>query len=172
MDKVQGRVGSYEFINLQPKIPAQAATLKALLMHLPKQHPVWDRYMLGVIHLRPIEGVKPARKLIANAEHEILMCALDPFANPDAENAETLVPLQPVNYMVQFSGMTDDQAVKLVMTLATAFIEGGFYAEPQGFVGAEWHFYNKVQSYVTSFLPGVRMCTQRANLGPQSPRFA
>lgn len=174
-NKVVGRVGSYEFISAQPGELDQTATLKAWLLHLPKQHPVWDRYMLGVIHLRSIEGVEAPYKYAANAEHEILLCALDPHAKPSANDVETLIPLTPINYTVQFAGLTDDQAVKLGSTLATAFIEGGFSAEPQGIVGAEKHFYRKVQSYVISFLPGVKMYTRPFGLGWDvgrvSPRY-
>lgn len=108
---VKGRVGHYEEITAAPAKPDQTVNLKAWLMYLPRQHPFWSHYMLGVIHLRPINGVRPANKLSPEATHEIVVCALDPNRLPNPDDLNSLMPLTPINYSIQFSGLTDEQAV-------------------------------------------------------------
>lgn len=161
----QGRVGNYELINLQAITPDQMATLKAWLMHLPKQSPAWSHYMLGVIHLRPIEGGRPVNKHAPDVEHEIIMCALDPESKPDANNVNTLVPLHPINYSIQFAGLSDEKAIETAQLLVTGFAEGGFLAEPDGFVvgyvRAREHFYRKVERYIQDYVSGARAYWRR-----------
>ncbi len=161
MNKTQGRVGSAEEIPLNFLKPDQTGTLKAWLMFLPGQHPLWSHYELGVIHLRPIEGVRPAYKYVADAGHEIMLCALDPQQKPNTADINTLYPLTPINYTVQFAGLTDEQAVEVGQIVCTSFIEGGLIAEPQGIVGARELFYTKVERYVRDYLPHGRVYWQR-----------
>lgn len=156
----KGRVGSYELINLQTVTPDQTATLKAWLMYLPGQHPFWSHYMLGVIHLRPIEGGRPVHKYAPDAEHEIIMCALDPQSKPDANNINSLIPLHPINYSIQFAGLSDEKVVDTAGLLVTNFVGGGFMAEPDGivvgYVNAREHFYRKVERYIRDYVLGAR----------------
>lgn len=157
MTKTTGRVGTSEVITAIPANVDQTATLKAWLMHLPGQHPLWSDYMFGVVHLRPIKGCRPPVKQAPDVEHEMIVVALDPQSKPSASDINTLIPLTPVNYVVQFAGMTDAQAIETGELLMTSFIEGGFYAEPSGIGGARQHFFGKVQQYITDYLPNVRM---------------
>ena len=161
MTKTTGRVGTSEIITAKSGKADQTATLKAWLLHLPGQHPFWSDYMFGVVHLRPIAGTRPPSKHAPDAEHEMIVVALDPNAKPNASNLNTLVPLTPVNYVVQFAGMTDEQAIETAALLVNAFIEGGFLVEPQGIVGARDHFFGKVQHYVTNHLSNVRMYREK-----------
>lgn len=161
MNKTTGRVGTSEEISLNPHNVDQTATLKAWLMHLPGQHPFWAHYMFGVVHLRPIAGGRPPVKQAPDAEHEMIVVALDPHRKPSADDINTLIPLTPVNYVVQFAGMTDAQAIETATLLVNSFIEGGFLVEPQGIVGARDHFFGKVQRYITDYLPNVRMYREK-----------
>jgi len=161
MTPTTGRVGTSEVITAKPGKADQTATLKAWLLHLPGQHPFWSDYMFGVVHLRPIEGGRPPVKIMPDAEHEMIVVALDPSRKPNASDINTLIPLHPVNYVVQFAGMTDEQAIETAALLVNAFIEGGFLVEPQGIVGARDHFFGKVQHYITNHLSNVRMYREK-----------
>lgn len=108
---VKGRVGNYDEIAAPSAKSDQTAHLKSWLMYLPNQHPFWSHYMLCAIHLRPIDGMPPANKISAEATHEIVVCALDPNRLPNPDDLNSLMPLTPINYSIQFSGLTDEQAV-------------------------------------------------------------
>lgn len=127
-----GLCGKAWEINVKPGNAAQTAALKCWFLELPRQHPFWDCYMLGVTSLRDIVGVPPAKKHYPEAEYELLMVALSPEFKPNPHNRQSLVALEPVNYVNQFDGLTDEEAIKLGLTLVKGLVDGKLIAEPQG----------------------------------------
>jgi hypothetical protein len=89
-----------------------------------------------VVHLRPIEGARPVYLRYPEAEYELNMFALDSKAGPKADDMATIVPLEPVNYVEQFHGVSDAQAVQVGAILVQWFVNGHLFAEPSGIVGA------------------------------------
>lgn len=129
-NQVYGTAGTADLMLIEP-----GTTLEAWLLALPGQHPLWDHYMLAIIHLRDVEGMPPARKVAAHMEHEIIMLALDPERNPSPTDRETIVPLMPVNYSDQLSQLTDEQAVVMTRLMVRGFVNGALFAEPSGIQG-------------------------------------
>ncbi len=142
---IRGKSGTAQLITARPAWwvfwkKAQNATISAWLLHLPGQHPLWCDYELAVVHLRPLPGTPPAAKRYPEAEYEIDMMALDPQGKPNANNLESLLPLMPLNYSVQFDGITDVQAAAICERLAARFVDGKLLAEPEGIQGARQLF--------------------------------
>ena len=109
------------------EMPDWQATLGQWLLTVPGAHPVWHSYALGVIHLRDIPGVRPAHKQYPEAEHELLLLALDPEKPlPDPDDVANFKPayLTPLNLVEQFHGVTDEQAVEIAEWLGRSFIDG------------------------------------------------
>jgi hypothetical protein len=101
------------------------STVAAWLLYCPGAHLWWSYWWISVIHLRPIEGVPPAKKRFPEAEYEIICLSQDPDHAPDPDNPiGTIRRLDPVDWIVQFGDVKNDQqavqvviaAVKLIMT--------------------------------------------------------
>lgn len=131
----EGKFGKiYEITDQRAK---QAASLAGWLMLLPGAHPLWNWYLLNVIHLRDIEGMPPAVKAEVSHTHEIIVVALDPErGRPDPANAESWQHLVPVNHAVQFAASNDGDAIDLGYAVACALADGRLIAEPSGVRGA------------------------------------
>lgn len=111
--------------------PDQAATLASYFLTCPKQSPAWDSYLLSVIHLRDIEGVKPAHKRFPEATHEVLLMALDPDSNPGPLNLESFSHyLTPINLTQQVQLNDDEEAKDVLRMAARAVVDGRLWAEP------------------------------------------
>jgi hypothetical protein len=130
MTTIIGRAGRAERCKLVPKTPAQAANLASWPIEAPGQSPAWSHYLLSVAHLRPMPGVDPPAKQFPEAEHEILLVALDPAIGPRADDQETWHHLIPANAAVQFGGATDEEAVRVLDLAAKAVCDGVLPAEP------------------------------------------
>lgn len=105
--------------------PGSPAALAQYLLEVPGAHPVWDAWLLSVIHLRPIRDVPTAEKSYPEATHEFSILALNPempTLNPDT-GAE-FHSLTPPDIVEQFHGISDDQAIRLAELAATAVIRG------------------------------------------------
>lgn len=102
-------------------------------------HIFWNWWMVGVIHLREIEGVKPPHKQYPEAEYELMIVSLNPEAGePDVDGAPgTLSFLSPVDVVEQFHGITDEQAAQ-VCEAAVKSICMGTMSPDQDFRSA-WH---------------------------------
>lgn len=79
---ITGRYGTASRVTPAPETIAQQACLAVWFLHLPKVHPFWFHYVLGIIHLRPIAGAKDAKKDYPEAEYELMLYALDPKRPP------------------------------------------------------------------------------------------
>ena len=110
--------------------PDWTATLAGWFLNCPGQSPAWEHYLLSIIHLRPIEGVKPAVVNVPGATHEILMVALDPGKNPKPEDSYSWSFLRPTNLMEQVQLPDDESAVDLLHDCVVAVLDGRLWAEP------------------------------------------
>lgn len=108
----------------------QTGTVAAWLLDCPGQSPAWRHYLLSVVHLRPIEGVRPAIVNVPHATHELILAALDPAAEPHAGDVETFRPLNPLNAVEQLQLPDDAAAVQLAEWAASAVVNGFLPAEP------------------------------------------
>lgn len=129
-ETIRGQAGTAErFPKIEPKTPAQAASLDGWLIDAPGQSPAWRHYVLSIIHLRPIPGAPPAHIRRPGATHELILCALDPLGNPSVHDVETIRHLTPLNAEVQFAA-TDDLAIHVGELAVRAICDGFMPAEP------------------------------------------
>lgn len=100
-------------------------------------HPLWSWWYIGLVHLRDVPGAPAARKQYASAEYELMCLSL----NPDGEPGRPKVPdldkleagnvigglpgfLTPPDWVVQFHGVTDDQAHEVGELVVSAIAQG------------------------------------------------
>lgn len=113
-----------------PEIGQQAIVI-CWLLHCPGQAIFWDRFLLSIVHLRPILGdPRRAEIRIPGASHEVMLLALDPDEHPSPADPSTWVPLMPPNAVEQFEVPSDDAAVELAALAARAIVDGLLPAEP------------------------------------------
>lgn len=119
-----------------PARPDWNAALAAWLIYAPWAHPLWQYYQLAVVHLRHIDGVKPAVLRTPDAAHELMVVALDPQRIPaagltaaDCVNAHPGF-LLPVSLCEQFEGTTDAEMVRLAELCAHACARATLSPEP------------------------------------------
>lgn len=130
--RLSGPLGAgYECLLVDdPDIPDQQATVTSWFLDCPAQSPAWSHYLLSIIHLRPIPGVRPAVIREPHATHEVMVIALDPRGNPHPEDTETWRFLTPVNVCEQVQLPSDADAVELAADCARAVVNGVLWAEP------------------------------------------
>ena len=94
--------------------PDDDAAVDAWLVEASWAHPAWHSYIIIVVHLRPMPGVKPPIIYNPNATHEVIVSALDPNGDRDHLLANSISnhcrTLEPPNYAGQFVEITDDLA--------------------------------------------------------------
>ena len=129
-----GPIGTATY--LDPALNNKATTLETWFLHLPTAHPFWPRYILSVVHLRPVPGFGPAHLLYPEATHELIVVALDPAKNPTPGQPESWHHLTPVNVTYQFHGLTDAGAAGLARTAAELVVEGSLWVETSDRRGA------------------------------------
>jgi hypothetical protein len=90
------------------------ASLEAWLVRCSWAHPMWDHWLISVVHLRPVNGLPPAVLSYPKAEFELTCIALSPYhvADPDYK-AHPFHRLTPTDQALQFDGVTDKQAVTI-----------------------------------------------------------
>lgn len=110
--------------------PDLAATVATWFFKCPGQSPAWDNYLLTVIHLRPIEGVKDATIVIPGATHQVLMAALDPSKQPEPLDVMSWQHLSPLNADEQLELPDDRSAQELAAHVALGVVDGVLPAEP------------------------------------------
>ena len=129
---LQGPAGTATEVILKgtPDRPAWVATLGMWFLSCPGQSPAWDKYLLSIIHLRPIDGVPDADISVPNATHEVLLIALNPDRNPTALDMSSWQHLTPANLVEQIELPNDEDAKDLLKKCATAVVNGMLWAEP------------------------------------------
>lgn len=134
--EVQGLYGSAKLLPaIKPRTPAGKAALAGWFLEIPQAHPFWTKYLLGVCHLRDIPGAPPAKKQYPEAEYELMVLALNPESKPSPDDLSTLKPLLPPNVVVQFHGVTDEQAKEIARLAARACVDGVLWVEPSDLTG-------------------------------------
>lgn len=127
---VAGRATEILFACESSDPPDWQASVALWYLTCPRQSPAWSNFLLGIIHLRPIDNVKPAIITRTGATHEILLTALNPACNPTPLNPEKWVSLRPINYVGQLILPSDGAAKSVLEDLALRVIEGRLWAEP------------------------------------------
>jgi hypothetical protein len=123
----KGPAGRAWLIPNRSKVPDHSASLAQWLVNCPGAHPAWQWWTVGVVHLRPIEGVKPTAKQYPEAEYEFLIYAVSPEDNPepDPDHPEQgYTPLFPLDVVEQFHGISDRDAVRLCGMCIRAIVDG------------------------------------------------
>jgi hypothetical protein len=104
-------------------------TVGGFLVRAPNAHPLWDHYMLSVIHLRPIAGVRPADIRLPGATHEFIIGSLNP-EQPLPQTLEAhsdafrLSLLRPIDVVEQFIAATDAVADEILELSVRAIVDG------------------------------------------------
>ena len=110
--------------------PDWDATLSLWIISAPQSHPLWWWYTLSVIHLRPIDGVKPATITLPGASHEFILVALNPEEPvPDLDAMErgdfrSICSLTPPNLVEQFEVRNDAEALRFGEMAVEAIVHG------------------------------------------------
>lgn len=110
--------------------PDHAATVGLWFLDCPGQSPVWSHYVLAIIHLRDIPGVRPATVDIPHATHEVMLVALDPALSPTPLDTSSWRHLRPTNVVEQVQLPDDSAAAALLGDAAQAVVDGTLPAEP------------------------------------------
>lgn len=97
---------------------------------------IWDHYLLSLSHLRPVPGLPEAKRLYPEAEYELLCAALDPRFKPRVTDISSLSPLSPVNFVGQFHGFAEEDAVNICSMLAELVVRRRLPPETSGISGA------------------------------------
>lgn len=106
--------------------PEHAAGLDQWLVYHAGSHPFWSYYCVGLIHLRDIEGAKPANLRYDAATHEIMFVSLSPDVDlPDVDAWESPTYLQPIDVAAQFTVNDDEQARNVLAAVMDTIVERG-----------------------------------------------
>ena len=131
-DDENGPIRVWRIRDSAKTLPDHEAALASWLIEGPF-HPLWNQWQLSVIHLRDIEGVKPAFKQYPEAEYEFLIVSLNPDRRCDVDELESTgnwgdpaVPkfLTPADVTKQFDGVTDRQAVEIGEAAIRGIVSG------------------------------------------------
>lgn len=109
--------------------PRLAVSLATYLMFAPNAHPHWNWHIMLGVSLRPVEGVPAAVKHYPEAEYELMVFALDPDQEVPDPHTWPLgrgrgLLMDPPDAVVQFHGVTDEQAVEVYSLAAKAVADG------------------------------------------------
>lgn len=120
---------------------ARAAAVGAWFLECPGAHPLWDQYLVTLIHLRPFPGA-PAPVLYARgATHEIILLALNPKVRMGRKSKTTEAKwINPPNFVGQFIA-EHDAAAREKVERVIAEVEAGRLS-PDSDARIEWkkHF--------------------------------
>lgn len=93
-----------------PEGPAKEAAVASWLLNVPGAHPFWSYWVMSVISLRDLPGMKPAHKCYPEAEYEFMILAVDPERHPAPDPDLILLEgfgwLDPIDVMEQFHGIS------------------------------------------------------------------
>lgn len=112
----------------------EEGTVGMFIVQASGAHPLWDHWFVTLIHLRPIEGVKPAHIRQEGATHEFMIASADPTAplpglvidGPEWRPRW----LTPIDVVEQFAA-TDDVVADRILELAVRAIVDGVASPDQ-----------------------------------------
>lgn len=109
-------IGGSGFRAWAVKVPPSHPNLALWLCHHPGVHAVWSWWIVGAVHLREVPGMPPAKKRYPEAEHELMVVALEPgrpVPDPDAW-PDTVRLLRPLELVYQCHGLADATVGRIV----------------------------------------------------------
>jgi hypothetical protein len=105
--------------------PDHEADCGSWLVDAPGAHPFWWWYVVGCVHLRPMEGVKAPHVQFPGATHEILFCALSPEKPlPSLDDWKGMAFLEPLDLVHQVIVPSDDDARNLTEMIVRHMVGG------------------------------------------------
>jgi hypothetical protein len=124
---VYGRAWKVDLATYRHKRVESQATLACWILNCPGAHLLWSWWLLSVIHLRNIEGAKPANVRLPGATHEVIVASLNPDyppPNPKAFGDEDIRILIPIDVTEQFTVGSDVEANEVCDLAAFACCAG------------------------------------------------
>jgi hypothetical protein len=106
-------------------VDGHATTLRLCILHRPDAHPLWDDYIVSLVHLRDIAGVPPASKRTVECTHEVMIWAHAPDVKADPTDVNSFRVLHPCNLVWQLVKLSDVQALKVFDRFLLMLAEGG-----------------------------------------------
>jgi hypothetical protein len=115
------------------------------VMEIPRSHPLWWNYVATMIHLRDIDGVKPAVKDTPESEYEISIYSLNPeIALPslaamekeklaDGDKSWYGATLHPPDIVVQFGQVGGDANADEILEACVKACVHGYISPDQDF---------------------------------------
>lgn len=103
------------------KVPP-TSTVVWWLIHAPGYHPWWNNYQLSLIHLRPVDGLPPAKINLPGATHEVMLFAMSPDSQFSLESF--MIPLSPANFFGQFIAHDDESAAEKIKETVNEILIG------------------------------------------------
>jgi len=111
----------------QREVRDHDATVGGYIVHAPGAHVLWSYWIVSVIHLRPIAGVRPPVISRSGATHEFLIMALDPrepLPTLDVTDGWRVAWLSPVDIVEQFAAADDAIAAEILDLGVRAIVDG------------------------------------------------
>lgn len=138
-----------------PDVPPDLqGSVASYYVRAPGRHAFWEWWLMAVIHLRPIPGVRPALLHRPDASHEFMWAALDPGKCPptgiDGEPQPGTV-MTPLDLVHQVAGITDEQAGRILADCVRGVV--GFGASPDSDLRQWWK--TMLDGTVVHFLAGA-----------------
>jgi hypothetical protein len=103
------------------------ATVGGYIVHAPGGHPLWSFWIVSVIHLRPIDGVRAPVISRPGATHELLIMSLDPrqpLPTLDVTDGWRVAWLSPIDIVEQFTAADDAVAAEILDLSVRAIVDG------------------------------------------------
>lgn len=114
--------------------PDHQATVAGWLLFCPGAHLAWSYWWITLVHLRDIPGVPPAKLRFPGAGWEVLCMAQEPDHAPDPDDATgTLRFLTPLDWVVQFGDVANDEQATRVIEAVVDLIMSGRVSPDQDF---------------------------------------
>jgi hypothetical protein len=110
---------------LKPEKP-NPSTLCSWLVNRPGAHPCWEWWLVGLITLKDIPGIRPARKSCPESEYELMIYAIDPgtCSSPEPDDPNGYPPLLPLDVVEQFHGISEVDAKHLTELVVQTIVSG------------------------------------------------
>lgn len=109
-------------------LPDHDGTVDTFIVRAPGCHVFWSHWMVIVVHLRPIPGVKPAHVKREGATHELLILALNPEQPLPPLDASApgwrVHHLTPIDVAEQFVAANDAIAARICELAVLAIVDG------------------------------------------------
>lgn len=134
----RGRAWDARTFKLPPNPPPDwTGYVGQYVANVPGAHPLWQWWMISAIHLRPIDGVQPAKLSRPTSTHEFIILSMNPECGaPDLDDfhawldgTRTSIPrrtayLSPPDLVFQVDDATDEMTAEACRLLVKSFCDG------------------------------------------------